>query len=215
MNLDQTARLRQGVYRFLSLGFSYPSRELIETASGALPALDDRGLFEFSYALDLAEAIDAAASARLEELEVAYIALFEAGVGSIACSPHESTYLADPRLGQVAEIQSEIRRTYLRFGLSLEGVSPDMVDHITVQLDVMALLCRREAEAWTRDPGRPMRHQWELLDGHLLRWAPAFSERVVATGRHSAYTSLGRALDAFLRHERQWVPRVLELVGSG
>lgn len=215
MNLDQAARLRQGIYRLFALGFSYPNPELIETASGALAALDDQGLFEFSFALDVAEAIDTVASAKLEELEVSYIALFEAGVGGAACSPHESAHRADPRLGEVAEIQSEIRRTYLRLGLSVEGMSPDMVDHITVELDVMALLCQREAEAWTRDPGRAIRHQLELLEDHLLRWAPDFAARLVSASHHPAYTSLAVALDAFLGHDRQWVPRLLEMARSG
>ena len=213
MNLEQAARLRQGVYRFLSLGFAYPTSELIETASGALDVLDGQGLFNFAFALDVAEAIDAVALASLDELEVSYIALFEAGVGGAVCSPHESAHRADPRLGEVAELQAEIRRTYLRFGLSLHGISRDMVDHIAVELDVMALLCRREAEGWGGDPSRAIRHQRELLDEHLLRWAPSLAGRVGRAQGHPAYTSLGLALDSFLNHERQWVPKLLETWG--
>ncbi len=214
MNLEQAARLRQGVYRLLSLGFGYPKPSLIEAASGALAVLDDQGLFEFSFALDVAEAAGSIASTGVEELEVAYIAVFEAGVGALACSPYESSYRAAPDRGGVAEIQSELRRAYLRFGLSVKEVSPDMIDHIATELDVMALLCSREAEAWSDDPGRTIRHERELLEEHLLRWAPDLAGRVKAAGHHPAYTSLAGALDAFLGQERQWVPRVSEMVGS-
>ncbi len=212
MSLEGTARLRQGVYRLLALGFSYPSPRLVETAAGAPAALDAYGLFDFSFSLDVVEASAEVARSSLEELEVAYIALFEAGLGGTACSLFESDHLADPRLGQVAEVRSAVRRTLLRFGLTLEGTLPDMVDHLSTELDAMALLCSREVTDWETSgrPGRSLSHQRELFEDHLGRWAPSLARQVRDAARHPAYTALAAALAAFVEHERQWLPRLVE-----
>jgi len=212
VNPARIARLRGGIYRFLALGFSYPDPELVETARGAISALEPHGLFEFSFALEVAAAAEEVAGSSLEELEVAYIALFEAGVGGAACSPFESGRIGDPR--RIPEIQSTLRRTYLRFGIALE-VAPDMVDHVATELEVMALLCWREAQAWPTSglPIRALAHQRELLEEHLGRWMPAFARRVAAARRHPAYGALAHALAAFIEHERQWVDRLAAAEG--
>lgn len=194
------------MYRFLALGFSYPSPELSETARGALRIFDEHGLFDFSFGLALASAVDEVAASAVDGLEVAYIALFEAGPGGAVCSPFESGHLGDPR--QVPEIRSTLRRTYLRFGIALD-VGPDLADHIATELEVMALLCRREAATRPRLPGRVLEHQRELIGDHLGRWVPSFGRSVVAADRHPAYGCLADALTAFVQHEHQWITQLV------
>ncbi len=212
MTFEQLSRLRGGVYRLLGAGFSYPTSEMISAAGGATGVLADMGLFDFSFAPDLAAAADQLSSSELGELSIAYVALFEAGVTGAVCSPYESAFRSDPRTGGVASLHSQLKRSILRFGLKLEAGSSDAVDHVATEMHVMTMLCRREAEM--RAEGKPtetvLAHQGEFLDHHVLAWVPSLAERVHQIDRHSAYTALGAATRSFLAHEKQLVPLLAE-----
>jgi TorA maturation chaperone TorD len=208
VSLEQLSRLRQGVYRLLGAGFSYPTTETVEAAGGAIAVLEELGLFDYAFAVDLAEATSSLAAAELTELEVAFVALFEAGVAGAACPPHESAYRSNARTGEVAGLRSELKRTILRFGLDLDDDSQDMVDHVATEMFVMAMLCRRESElhASTRPFGRVMSSQSEFLNDHILLWVPQFAGMVQARRPNPTYEALAAAIRSFLIHENQIVP---------
>lgn len=131
------------------------------------------------------------------------LALFEVGVGGASCPPTESAWLANPHTGDVAVIHSDLRRTYLRYGLKPAGPPKGTLDHITVELDVMSSLCAREGVALGE--GRPIvrarRNRREFLQIHLGRRVPSFVDAVERIDRHPAYTALARATHAFLLHD--------------
>jgi nitrate reductase assembly molybdenum cofactor insertion protein NarJ len=106
VTLERLSRLRQGVYRFFGAGFSYPTTEMVSAAGAALPVFEELGVFDYAFAPDVAEAANALASADLDELSVAYVALFEAGVAGAACPPHESAHRSNARTGEVARRSS-------------------------------------------------------------------------------------------------------------
>lgn len=211
MNPEDLSRLRQGVYRLLGAGVSRPTTALLETAATAPALFDEMGVFEFSYAAELLDACQALGDADLERLSIAYATMFETGVAGAACTPHESAFRADARTGEVAAVVAELKRTVLRFGLQLADAQGDMVDHIGTELEIMASLCRREAEHRSQDRsvGRVLAHQREFLEGHLLAWAPAFAQRVIESQSHAAYSAVASALVAFLADEQQLVPFLL------
>lgn len=173
-----------------------------------MPIFEDLGIFDFAFAADVAIAAEELSGADIEELSVAYVALFEAGVAGAACPPYESAYRSDPRTGQVAHLQSDLKRSILRYGLRIHDGSQDLVDHVATEMHVMAMLCRREAEvhATDRPADRAASHQEEFLNNHLFLWVPAFARRVGQIDRHRAYTALAVATRAFLAHERQMLP---------
>ncbi len=215
MSLARLGRLREGVYRFAAAGFSYPASELVDVAAGTVPVLDDLGLFDYAFALPVIEAAEALVVADLHDLEGAYAALFEAGVGGAACSPHATAYVADARRGEVAEAQAELRATYRGFGFGDDIGGGDMVDHVATELEVMARLChdetRRRAE--NDDPAVAVRRQHEFLTGSLEPWITMFCRRVCDADRHHAYTALAAALHALVEHDRELVPLLLAPVG--
>ena len=215
MSLERLGRLREGVYRFAGVGFSYPTAELLDAAGSTILVLDDVGLFDYAFALPVVEAAQALAEADLEDLKGAYAALFEAGVGGAACSPHATAYVADPRTGEVARMQAALRAIYRRFGFGDAIGSADMVDHIAAEMEVMARLCademRRRAE--DDDPTTAVRRQHEFVTGCLEPWIPTFTRRVAAADRHRAYTALASAVHAFIEHERELIPALLSPVG--
>ena len=208
MTLESLSRLRQGVYRLLGAGFSYPTAEIISAAGGATTLFEGLGVFDYAFAPDVAKAAAALANAKLDNLGVAYVSLFEAGVGGVACSPHETAHRSDARTGEVPVLQAELKRTVLRYGLRLADSSEDLVDHVATELHVMAMLCHRQTQlhAASAPVGRVVSSQLEFLNSHLLQWVPGFARLVQAKKRHPAYTALAEAVSAFLVHERQLVP---------
>ena len=211
MTLESLSRLRQGVYRLLGAGFTYPTTEMLSAAGAALPIFDELKVFDYAFAPDVAQAAVALAASELDDLGVAYVSLFEAGVGGVACSPHESAHRSNARTGEVPALQSELKRAILSFGLRLDDSSNDMVDHVATELHVMTMLCRREAELHSTSAsfGRVVSGQLEFLNSHMLQWVPGFARLVQAKQRHPAYTALAGAVSAFLAHERQLVPMLV------
>ncbi len=217
MSLENLSRLRQGVYRLAGAGFSHPTGELIAAAGGTLAVLEELGLFDYSFAPAVTEAVEALAVADADEVAVAYVALFDAGVAGAACPPHESAHLGNSRTGEVAEIQSDLKRSYLRYGLRTAVGSADMVDHVSTEMHVMAMLCAHEASRHgsNRPSDRAVRNQSEFLTGHVLRWVPRFTAKVRSTDRHAVYSALAGGLHAFLAHERQLLPLLVEAAEGG
>jgi TorA maturation chaperone TorD len=207
VTLEQTSRLRQGVYRLLGAGFAAPNDEVHDAAGEALDIFDALGLYEFAFALDVADAVTALAGSRPADLEAAHVALFATGVHGVLCSPHESTHLGNPRTGDVARIQSELRLAYQRYGLQIADGEPDMVDHAASELRAMSLLCGSEADL--RAAGRPtadvVARQTEFAFSHMFRWMPSFANQVIAARADRVYSSLAKGLVSLLDHERQWL----------
>ncbi len=215
MNLSQLGRLREGVYRFTATGFSPPSAELQDVSAGSVAVLDDLGLFDFAFALPVVDAAQALAAADPRDLEGAHAALFEAGVGGAACSPHAATYVADPRTGEVARVQASIGLTYRRLGFADLVADLDMVDHITTELEVMARLCDDEVRrrGTGDDPNVVVELQHEFMSECVEPWIPIFARRVCEADRDPAYTALAMALHAFIEHERELIPMLLAPMG--
>jgi TorA maturation chaperone TorD len=212
VSLEDLSHLRQGVYRLAGAGFSPPDDELIAGVGGAVPVLDALGLFDYAFAPAIVEVVDALTASDSDGLAVAYVTLFEAGVGGAVCPPYESAHLGDSRTGEMAQIQAELKRTYLRYGLRVDGGPAGMIDHVATEMNVMAALCDLEAERDSsgRTFDRIALNQLEFLNDHLLNWVPQFTAEVHSANRHRFYTALAEAVDWFLEHERQLVPLLFE-----
>jgi len=218
VTLERLSRLRQGVYRLFGAGFSYPTRDLLTAAGGAPALFEGLGVFDYAFGPDVHDAAIVLAEADLDELSVAYVALFEAGVAGAACPPSESAHRSNARTGEVATLQSELKRMVMRFGLRLDEDAEDIADHIATEMDVMAMLCRRETELRSGDESvaRVLASESELLSDHLLRWVPGFSEMVREADRHIAYSTLASAVRSLLAHEKQLLPLLVgESRGQG
>jgi ferredoxin len=87
-----------------------------------------------------------------------------------------------------------VRQSYAAEGLAPEGRS--LPDHVTLELEFMAHLARREAEAWEQGDEEEalacLRKQEAFLGEHLGRWLPRFCQRVLAGEAHPFYTSLAQ-----------------------
>jgi len=199
------ARLRQGSYRLIGSGFNSPLTGRIEETIQSVPVLVELGLFDYSYAISLIEYVEQLATADLEDLASAHMAMFGVGAGVASCPPTESAWLGDPHSGATAVLLSELRRAYLSFGIRPRHNSSSPLDHVTVQFDVMATLCDMETERIVagRSTERAVRHQAEFLNHHLGIWVPLLSERMIGINRHPAFNALALATRALVVHDRE------------
>ena len=137
-----------------------------------------------------------------EELAAEHAALFVLPSGVI---PHEAFYLdPDKRLG--GKVTIAVQRFYAGAGLSLLEHCIEMPDHLGLELEFMAALCRLEGELEeTRDAAalpRCVEFQRTFLEEHLSRWAPECCENVIRHARRGWYRAIAHFTLAFLRSER-------------
>ena len=212
-----TARLRQGLYRFFGGALLPPEGDRVESLLAAAAYLDDLGIEAFAFAgpwnamLDAFEALPSS-----DELSTEYIRLFASGMDGELCPPTESFYRSAADGGGMATAVALVQRDYAEMGLSVVGTSQPP-DHGTSQLEAMAGLCGRELAAWTAEkPDRVLLlldAEQSFLRRHLAAWFPAFHARVEQSSRLPLYAATVGATHAFLVHEVDflgWMRRGIE-----
>jgi TorA maturation chaperone TorD/Fe-S-cluster-containing hydrogenase component 2 len=125
-----------------------------------------------------------------EGLEAEYARLF-VGPGRPVAHPYESVH----REGQVmGDCTLAVRQRYAAEGLAPPGRS--LPDHVALELEFMAHLTHREAEARERGDEEEalvcLRQQEAFLGEHLGRWLPRFCQRVLAGEAHPFYANLAQ-----------------------
>lgn len=141
---------------------------------------------------------------QLESLQHDYRKLF-IGPAQLLAVPWESVYLSpDHLLFGVQTVQ--VRRLYERFGMSVPNPQSEPVDHFGLELRFVAHLCALGIEAASK--GRPDVRDAvtveirSFLSEHLLKWAPAFLQKVIENAqsdyyRGAAYLALGCLTDTY------------------
>lgn len=136
-----------------------------------------------------------------EELAAEHAALFVLPSGVI---PHEAFYLGtEQRLG--GRVTITVEQFYRRAGMPVLDRCIEMADHLGLELEFMAALCRLEAEL--EDAGDPaalercLDLQRTFLEEHLSRWAPACCENVVRHARYGFYKAIAHLTREFLGSE--------------
>jgi TorA maturation chaperone TorD len=178
-----SARERERQYRFLASLYLKPPSEVVA-----------RTLGEAGF-----PPADTDASPR--ELEAEHTALFVLPSGVI---PHEAFYLdREQRLG--GRVTIAVEQFYRRAGIPLSNGCIEMPDHLGLELEFMAALCKLEAEleaAGDREGrGQCVAAQRAFLEEHLSRWAPRCCEQVIAQTGLRFYQALAAYTTEFLRAE--------------
>lgn len=149
----------------------------------------------------------------LEELAVEYAALFLGPGGHI--SPYESVY-AERGTGTLWGEQTVAVRRYVEAaGFEYGEKHAGIPDHLSVELEFMSELARREAEAWSRGDraaaANCLEYQQEFMSEHLGTWVFRFCERVVEAAGLPFYRDIAKLTSEFLHGEREDIPRRLTL----
>jgi TorA maturation chaperone TorD len=209
---DVCAR-RAAVYQALVFGFREPTAAYLEAlAAGELVAGlreavawlgTDAALYEPALAA-LSQAGTAAAELRsaaaLRALAIEYARLFS-GPGRPAVMCYASQYLdADERRpgrlnGAAAAVAAA---AYQAEGVTPADVPLELPDHVTVELEFLFYLCRREEQAWDRgesDEALRLRRSLDaFLREHAARFLTEFAAAVRAASPAELYSALADLL---------------------
>ena len=205
---DASLRLRQGVYRILSAGFAPPNPAFLDVATDSITVFEELGVYDYSYAPAVIDMLHRFGAADLDELTHWHERLFETGIDGDVCLARESIRLGNPRTGDTARLLADLRTAQESFGIT---VPSDRIDHAATELASMAALCGHAAETNGDDAIRAaMQCQAEFAADHVLRWIPDLGREVTELAPHPALRSLGAATVAFLEHDRQLLPILLD-----
>lgn len=180
MSRAEEARTRAGTYELLALGLSLPSAELAEAVARTdaplfFPLLDAKGLIPEHHRLFI-------------------------GPGQLPAPPYESVYREGRRV--MGETTLEVGRQYEEAGYTLHPSFKELPDHVVAELAFMALLVEEEAGAWEVEDASAalarLQRQGRFLRDHLLRWLPAFCERLLASTENPFYRRLVATLGEFV-----------------
>ena len=150
--------------------------------------------------------------AALPDSEAALNDEFERAFGllvSNACPPYETEYINGKFTFQRSQTLADIGGFYGAFGLQASAQYPERLDHITLELEFMAILIglqRRAMENHSADCDERATlcrdAQQRFLREHLAWWVPVFSRLMGRENSGGFYEAAGIFLTAFITSER-------------
>lgn len=153
-----------------------------------------------------------------QDMEVEFVRLFEAGIGSPPCPLVEGVYDRDRRA-----VLRELLLFYNHFGLSYaEGPQAERPDHLGIELEFLHYLTFKEVLAIQsgKDACGYRRAQFDFLGRHPLSWTGKLvqkAERVCGSLSEDCsrevilfYGRLLRLLHNFLEAERRYLQTLLQ-----
>ena len=194
------ARERSGLYGFLAEVFrAEPSPALLHRIkdAGLAEVLEEAGVH---LGEELARQPE---DVLLEDLAVEYTRLF-LGPGRHV-RPYAATYLDGAGASLCGPTTVWVRDFMERAGFALAPGHRNLPDHVFVEMEFMARMAEREAEAVevgdAAAAGQSRRIQREFLETHLGRWLPQFCGRAAEHAELSFYRELARLTGHFLDSE--------------
>jgi DMSO reductase family type II enzyme chaperone len=131
-----------------------------------------------------------------DEREAEYLAAFELGGEKTPVPLYEGLFRQQEGRDGILE---DIMRFFAFFDVRLQEADHDYPDHLVTELEFMALLCQREAdaEAVGKDANSYRRASRDFLQRHPLAWVPEFAQRLA--GGETAYGEIAQTLAKFCR----------------
>ncbi len=207
--LARTAVERSNLYGFLATGFrEEPTIGLIRFLRD--PAFRD-ALAGAGVILD-AHILDTPEEKLVEDLAEEFTAFFLGPDSHI--SPHESVQCTDGGGSLWGPETVAVKRYIEAAGFTYDEHFHDIPDHISVELEFMAHLCREEAQAWeagvTDRAANSLAFQRDFMEQHLGAWAGRFCTLLVERAELAFYREIAGLTADFLNAERGEIAKRLE-----
>ncbi len=185
------------VYRFLSIGFDYPSEESLKTLSESLEDLtlctDKLGL-----PLDTENIREGIRNSMksITDVKGDYVKLFE---GNPIVPIRETSYELDKSARRAMEM-ADLLGFYTAFGVQpREGIEPD---HLSAELEFLSFLYQKLYHLKNSQDHEGINITEtaikEFLKNHIGRWYELFCEILLQTDVNAFYMNLGYFLKVFL-----------------
>ena len=152
----------------------------------------------------------AAGEDALTELAVDYVRTFigSGTDGHEAAYPFESVYLSEKHLMMQAA-RDEVRAIYLSEGLDRADDWKVGEDHMALELEFMATLAERCADAAERGDGteaaRLLRCQRNFLNGHIAAWGRGLTADMRRCAKTPLYQGVADMTDGLVRAELDYL----------
>ena len=148
----------------------------------------------------------------LTDLAVDYARVFlGAGVfEGVVASPYESVYTSKERL-IMQEARDQVFAVYSARGLHSADALELPEDHIALELEFMAHLCRETQQAgddWQL-VSVLLKEQKEFIEQHPGKWVPAFRADIEKCASTDFYRAVGKITHGFLNMDREMLEDLL------
>lgn len=150
----------------------------------------------------------------ITDLAVDYARVFlGAGVyEGIVANPYESVYTSPEHL-IMQDARDEVLAAYWAKGLDKRDSLNVPEDHISLEFEYMAFMCRETHSAlkdtdWRKISGSLM-EQAEFLEQHLLNWIPDFCEDIIKCSETDFYIGIAKITNGFLRMEKNLLAELI------
>lgn len=220
-HLDLTD-LRCDTYRLMSTLFLQPDEHVIEGVLELSSYLGNLNHLASEYAfypewLALLNHAQSLSSAQSWELQDIYSSLFAPGVVNGPIPLFESGYSDLDPVG-VGQMIGELEQNYASAGLEVSSASIQGADHISVELEFMAYLCDREADALESADSeaaiRAVDTEWNFVANHPARWAKHLCNAISSRHRDSLYTVGARAAWSMAVHDERLLPAIKDWMAT-
>jgi TorA maturation chaperone TorD len=207
----QWEEARSALYGFFSQAFIRgPSQQFLAALISDDGTMNLREIFpDAAYQQELAQVRLDTREGRLtlEGAVLDFEALFRVP-GPHYLSPYESVYRSQGAGGRGCLCGPEavaVERLYLKEGLGPNAGFTELPDHVGVELEFMAYLCRKTLDAMRADDRARLaeyqREQQHFFREHLGVWVNLLAERLASQAHTSLYRFLGNFLLLFLELE--------------
>lgn len=221
-------RYRYGVYTFLSKIYEREmTTQLLRELSGMsnpLMQIGDLGELEEGELKEgfqtLRGYLQGLAEGDLEqvrlELAAEYADLF-LGIAGKPPHPSESVYAGKEQL-VMGKARDEVLDAYRKAGLDKAKEFTEPEDHIAIELNFMALLCQRTADALEssnkKEASEYLRIQKDFIEKHLSRWVPQLTKDISEQTEVPFYKGIAMITAGFIEMEKRTIDELLSEIGD-
>lgn len=136
------------------------------------------------------------------------------GPYELPAPPWESAYLNEERL-LFQEETLNVRRAYLKYSFLPKDFGHEADDHLGLELDFMFQLTQLALSELGKENVTEylqiLHDQKSFLEGHLLKWVPALSEKVVESAHTDFYRGMALILKGFLSIDLKALQELLDI----
>ncbi len=209
---------RSAFYRFLSsIFFKEVTDELIDKLHAQVATVEDDGTLAGQGWRELRHYLSRKGPDPRTELAVDYARTFLAAgtvEGDAAC-PFESIYTSEEHL-IMQDARDEVRLEYIRQGVNVDASLNLPEDHLSFELEFMAIMSDRAHTALVQDDAATARAalqvQRDFAQAHLLNWLPLLTEAVINTAHQEFYVAICHITQGFVEQDVELLDEMIGLL---
>ena len=191
------------IYKILSLGLAYPEEGNWAMIDKTIMSIEDLLEGEMSTRVDRFKKDLLKNQRRIDDIRADYLSIFDTGR---KISPYETEYIGEKVTRKPFEL-ADIAGFYSAFGFDVkEDIrNKESLDHISIELEFMAILTWKEEYARERSQDENLRivqdARMKFLKEHLAKWGFFYCRQICGLSENDFFKSLAEILQLVLTLE--------------